>query len=187
MNSKNFTKGALIGCCLGGITALLMAPKLGKGLREDIEDGYNSISEQASSYTDEIQDKAQNFKNNAQKYFEGDSEQSNSTMCIVGALGGVALGSIAALLLAPESGADLRQHIGDQYDSLCDKTKKMTREVKNKGQQYEEKLVDWKDTLVEMLEKLPSNAKKATNHGLSDVIDWAKLGMQFFQHLQERK
>lgn len=180
MNQKNFTKGALIGSCLGGIAAILLAPKSGKALREDIANGYKSIAQQASSYTDEIQNKAYDFKNKAQKYCKGETEEPDSNAYIIGALGGVALGSLAALLLAPESGAKLREHIGDQYGTICDKTEKFAKEIKQKSHQCEEKLVDWKDTLVEIIEKLPSAAKKKTNHGIGDVLDWAKLGLQFF-------
>ena len=45
--SSDLLKGALLGALFGGAAALLLAPKSGKELREDLNDTYCSLSENA--------------------------------------------------------------------------------------------------------------------------------------------
>ncbi|WP_338750729.1 YtxH domain-containing protein [Bacillus sp. FJAT-52991] len=52
MNTKDFLIGALIGGMVGAATALFLAPKSGKELREDINLQAGSLKERASDWTD---------------------------------------------------------------------------------------------------------------------------------------
>ena len=60
-NQQNYTKGFLVGAILGGavgaITALLLAPKSGKELRQDIASKSSDIYDKASDYYGVIEDK----------------------------------------------------------------------------------------------------------------------------------
>jgi len=50
INSKDFMIGALIGGMLGGAVALLLAPKSGKELRNDINGGAKYISDKTEKF-----------------------------------------------------------------------------------------------------------------------------------------
>lgn len=45
VKTTNFIKGAVLGGIACGVTALLMAPKSGKKLRQDIKGKYNDVKE----------------------------------------------------------------------------------------------------------------------------------------------
>lgn len=51
---KGFAVGALLGGLLGGVTALLLAPKSGVKLRKDIAKKYQCISDKTCEYADEV-------------------------------------------------------------------------------------------------------------------------------------
>ena len=57
INSKDFMIGALIGGMLGGAVALLLAPKSGKELRNDINGGAKYISDKTEKFRQTAIDK----------------------------------------------------------------------------------------------------------------------------------
>ncbi|MEN1968185.1 YtxH domain-containing protein [Lentibacillus sp. N15] len=65
INSKNFIIGALIGGIVGASTALLYAPKSGKQLRDDINQGAWQWKYRASDWKDLAYDKGMEVKNKA--------------------------------------------------------------------------------------------------------------------------
>ncbi|NGX60827.1 MAG: hypothetical protein K940chlam9_00299 [Chlamydiae bacterium] len=65
---KSFTLGALVGGMVGGITALLFAPKPGKKMRKDIAKKYHDVSDKTQilmedvyAQTNELIDKAKDI------------------------------------------------------------------------------------------------------------------------------
>jgi gas vesicle protein len=80
---KGFAIGALFGGLVGGITALLFAPKAGNKLRKDIVKKYQTVSdktcefidgvcEQTSELVEKAKDIAQSAKSAASKLYRGD-------------------------------------------------------------------------------------------------------------------
>lgn len=63
-NGKGFFLGALVGSVLGGVTALLFAPKSGEKLRRDINKQYQQTSEKTHEIIDRVGHKAQQFAKN---------------------------------------------------------------------------------------------------------------------------
>ena len=53
--SKGFVLGAIIGGAIGAITALLLAPKSGRELREDLAMRSGEIYDKASDYFSEVE------------------------------------------------------------------------------------------------------------------------------------
>ena len=47
-----FLKGAVIGGLLGCLAGILLAPKAGKDLRQDLAEGYSTLSERAQDLKD---------------------------------------------------------------------------------------------------------------------------------------
>jgi len=53
---KGFALGALVGGLVGGVTALLLAPKSGDRLRKDLARKYQSVSEKTCEIIDGVCD-----------------------------------------------------------------------------------------------------------------------------------
>src|SRR5690625_486319 len=62
INSKDFMIGTVIGGLIGASLALLFAPKSGKDLRGDINQGANQMMDKASDLKDTVQEKSLDLK-----------------------------------------------------------------------------------------------------------------------------
>jgi gas vesicle protein len=82
---------------------------------------------------------------------------------LMGAVVGGLLGAMAALLLAPKSGRELRQDITEQYGTLSEKTQQIANTVSEKTQQIASTVG----------EKTAIIAKTATTH-TTEWVDKAK-------------
>jgi gas vesicle protein len=82
---------------------------------------------------------------------------------IIGAVVGGLLGAMAALLLAPKSGRELRQDITEQYGTISEKTQQIANTVSEKTQQIASTVG----------EKTASIAKTASTH-TTEWVDKAK-------------
>lgn len=78
MSGKDFVIGALLGGIIGASAALLLAPKSGKELRQDLSEGYQTaskktqeIAKNVSGHTDEfvgkVKDRASRVKEDMQR------------------------------------------------------------------------------------------------------------------------
>jgi gas vesicle protein len=65
--TKGFLLGALVGGAVGAVTALLLAPKSGEELREDIARRSGEIYGKASDYLSTARDEAENMVNQGRK------------------------------------------------------------------------------------------------------------------------
>lgn len=184
MEQIDFVKGILIGGCVGSVISLLLAPKSGKDLRHDIVDGYNAINNQSHEYAEEIRDQAQCFVDTMHK-----KEHENHAL-ILGSISGALIGTLAAMLLAPQSGTKLRRHLGEKYEEIREKAEEAVNDIQNAS---EEKLEDWKDTFMTIIDKLSvAKQKKSLRNApggqyLRDIADWAALGLRLYSQLQERR
>ncbi|MDM5200107.1 MULTISPECIES: YtxH domain-containing protein [Fictibacillus] len=70
INSKDFIIGALVGGIVGAASALLMAPKSGKELRNDLSDQAGTIRDKSTEWSSMAKDKSSNIARTV-------SEQSN--------------------------------------------------------------------------------------------------------------
>jgi gas vesicle protein len=59
MNGKDFLLGALVGGIIGAAAALLLAPKSGKELRQDIGEGYRVVADKTTEFAGEISTRSQ--------------------------------------------------------------------------------------------------------------------------------
>jgi|GEM_PF-3179872 len=123
-------------------------------------------------------------------YFQ--ESNSNVTAIVAGTLLGAVIGVVAGLLLAPESGAELRQELGDKYDEIREKAEKFLKDVNKKGHEAAEKasgnLEDWKDNLSTLVNKLSSDkVKSQASATLNEVADWAHIGLRLWNKLHDRR
>jgi len=184
MKNNDLMKGALIGGCIGGICALFLARKSGRELQDDIINGYNSLNHQTHEYVDGIKDYAQHFMD----LIHGVEPSHSHNKLLIGGLSGIVLGTLAGLLLAPQSGTKLRARLGDKYDDIIDNAKDVIDGIQEGKQNFEEKLEDWKDTLMTILDKFNAPKKRHLNgKHVNNIVDWATLGIRVYNSLQNRR
>src|SRR5699024_3715053 len=66
-NGKGFLLGALIGSAVGAVTALLLAPKPGAELRQDIGEGTKKALNKADEFKDTVQEKTGEYTEKARE------------------------------------------------------------------------------------------------------------------------
>jgi gas vesicle protein len=209
MHSREFLIAAAIGTLLGGVTALLAAPKAGKRLRQDLYDSYSDLS-------DSMQDRASNLmgrsRNNGWKglvnqikcgtkdllSYEGEvEEQYHHRELIIGTIAGGIFGVLAGLLVAPRAGHELRRNLADKYEDLTDTSnysKKGSRAYNQFGSQafkwlnFAKDLVDeLTGSIQETTEEYKEKAKKvAGQSNIDDLAEWASLGAKVWKKLRDR-
>lgn len=75
--NKDWMIGAVVGSVLGAVTALLLAPKSGRELRNDIMDGYQQVSEKTQRLAGDVAEKSKQI-------FAVVSETSQTTIETIG-------------------------------------------------------------------------------------------------------
>lgn len=181
-NQMDFLKGAVVGGLVGAVAGLLLAPKSGKKIRQDIADGFEAIQERTQEVADNIKCRSSQLLNRHEE------EENGSTALLTGGALGAVVGAIAALLLAPQSGEQLREGLGDKYDEIRGRAEKFVNQLNNKKEQVADQIDDWKDTFNTILEKFANSDRRKHSHSkLEQIADWATLGMQIFQQLQKRR
>lgn len=185
MEQNDFLKGALVGGVLGGLAALLLAPKAGKNLRADICDGYDSINKHSHNLVDSFKEQSNNLLNKFNG--EAEEEESSHTMLIGGAVGTV-VGLLAALLLAPESGCKLRERLGDKYEEIQSKAAKAAKGFDKTRHSIEDKIDDWKDLLSTVVSKFSDvKSGKRSSSKSNDIFELASLGLRLYDQFQKRR
>lgn len=184
MEQNDFIKGALVGGVLGGVAALLMAPKSGKDLRDDISEGYQMINKRSHDLADGIREQGQCWMDS----INGKEESHHPSHFFVGGTIGAVIGAVAALLLAPSSGNKLREHLGDSYEEIRDKAEAVLKGFNNTRHNFEGKIDDWKDTFLTIVDKLSSH-KKGDKHNtaIDEIVNWANLGLRLYSQMQKKR
>lgn len=184
MEHKDFITGAIIGGCLGGLAALLMTPKSGDELRNEILNGYNTFTGNSQEKLNEVKQKTQCLIDS----IGGGGHDYN--VFLLGGLAGTVLGAISGLLLAPQSGNKLREKLGDEYDSMYGKAKGIMSSLQKGKTQFQHELEDWKEILADLVEKIskgtPKNKSSESSY-LDNISDWASLGLRLYREVQNRR
>ena len=77
------------------------------------------------------------------------SNESKSSGVLLGTVIGGAMGIIATLLLAPKSGAKMREDLSNKYHSLCEKTKEIASTVGDRTKEIATTVGDTTKDIVE--------------------------------------
>lgn len=181
-----FLKGALLGSVTGTVAALLLAPKSGKELRGDIACTYGDVCEKSQSLSDQLKEKGHGILHAFDRYNGKQKSNGTSSMLMGGAFGAI-IGATSALLLAPKSGAKLREGLGDKYEEIRAKAEDFISSVNEQGHNAMDLADDWKDTLSTVISKLSNSKTKRSSSTFDEIIDWANLGVRVLQQLQKRR
>lgn len=184
-NNNKFLKGALIGSALAGIASLLLAPKPGKMLIADILDIYDSVQKNGSDFIEAIKEKSSCLTN----WEEEECDHCHCSLLIGGALGAI-VGAVAALLLAPDSSNKLRKMLGKHYDHIQEQAEDFVSSIEKKGGNVINDMNDWKDILIQLINKLSGSKTTKENQprsNINEIINLAQTGLRLYQQLQKRR
>lgn len=165
-DNHHFLTGLLLGGIAAGATALLMAPKSGKELCQNISDTYNSIAEKTGGLSDEIKHKSWHILHPNERCVE--CEGSSPAHFMKGATLGAIIGITSALFLAPKSGAKLRGDIEKSYNDIMDQGE------------------EWKDATSNFIHNLQKTFGKTTKNSspIHHVLDLVNTGYQMWQNIK---
>ncbi|HIW31971.1 MAG TPA: YtxH domain-containing protein [Candidatus Paenibacillus intestinavium] len=94
--------------------------------------------------------------------------ESKSSGILLGTVIGGAMGIVATLLLAPKSGAKMREDLSHQYHSLCDKTKEIASTIGDKTKEIASTVGDTTKDIVESVKEeasgLAQHAKESNQN-----------------------
>ncbi len=93
---------------------------------------------------------------------------------IIGAVVGGLLGAMAALLLAPKSGRELRQDITEQYGTISDKTQQIANTVSEKTQQIASTVSEKTQQIASTVGEKTANIAKTASEHTTEWVDKAK-------------
>lgn len=182
-----FLKGAFLGGVTGTLAALLLAPKSGRELRGDLACTYGEICEKSQEFSNHLKEGGSGILHAFDRYNGKKNESNGTSSMLMGGAFGAIIGATSALLLAPKSGAKLREGLGDKYDEIRTKAEEFLSQVNHKGHDALDVAEEWKDTLGTIIHKLSASRAKKANSAFDEIIDWANLGIRVLQQLQGRR
>ncbi|MCD9025985.1 YtxH domain-containing protein [Cohnella silvisoli] len=96
-----------------------------------------------------------------------------------GALIGGVIGAVAALLLAPKSGRELRGDIRDRYTDMQDRTKRMLTDVGNRTQEMAKQVGQQASGILDKTRSAVSTAKEEVQSWKDDNKSESKDEQKF--------
>lgn len=128
-NHKDFTNDLLLGVVVGGVVgalaAILLTPKSGRQLIDDISKSDGFFSKKS-----DIGD-AESWSAYAMKL----KSEGGKNPLLLGSVAGALLGAVSGLLLAPRPGSELLSALSGQYQEISDKTLSLIENINQKSQE----------------------------------------------------
>jgi len=192
IHAREFMVGAAVGSMLGGVAALLVAPKAGRKLREDICDTYRNISEKThdlakkgKSLTKGVSCKSCDWADTARSFLGGtiknakgliadvEEEYTTRDLLIGGLIGGV-LGAAVGLLIAPKSGDELRNDLVETYEDISEKAEDFTDNFSKKGKAFVKKANSKANKWLDFAKDIVDNLAEEVEDKGEDLVEHVK-------------
>lgn len=211
-HTREFVIGAAVGSLLGGIAALLAAPKAGKILREELCDTYCDLAKRTEDLADKGRalahtigsesgkwtGKARRAVDDAKRSVRGlmgqrvEEEENHAKDFLIGGLAGGIVGAVVGLLLAPKAGGELRQELIEKYEDVSDRSHAFAKSSRSKANKWlalaREVVEDFTEDAHDKGEEVIDRAKGLINNKrIHDVMDWAALGVRLWQKAKKSK
>ncbi|MCR8659699.1 YtxH domain-containing protein [Paenibacillus endoradicis] len=103
--------------------------------------------------------------------------ETRSSGILLGTVIGGAMGIVATLLLAPKSGAKMREELSNKYHSLCDKTKEIASTVGDRTREIASTVGDTTKDIVESVKEEASSLAdqaKESNQNIKNTFSSTK-------------
>lgn len=146
---SQFVKASIMGALLGGAAGLLLAPKSGKELREDLSNGYNFLNEKTHNIGEQMSARGHKILHPFEK-----EKPVNNHSFLIGGIAGALLGATISSLLAPQSGTKLRKTLGKTYDDIVDASEDILSNLNSKGKETTGEVMDWVHLGMKFLQQL---------------------------------
>lgn len=181
LHPKDLVIGAVAGGVIGAVAALLMAPKTGDRLRQDICDMYDDVTDKTTHFADSVSkkgraavksvsdqtcdwaDKAKCLADDIRCWVHGEEEDTQMRDLVIGGIAGIVIGATAGLLLAPKAGSDFRQDIVDTYEDVNDKAHEMAGMVARRGKSFakdaNDRAHEWLEFAKDVVDQIAGEAQ----------------------------
>jgi gas vesicle protein len=93
---------------------------------------------------------------------------------LIGAIVGGVLGAMAALLMAPKSGRELRKDISEQYETISEKTQQIASTVGDKTQQIANTVSEKTQQIASTVGEKTATIAKTATAATTEWVDKAK-------------
>ncbi len=206
IQSKEFLIGAALGSLLGGVAAVLTAPKSGGNLREAMSDlchdlkGKCLVKHAKGDFSGDWTDLAKSLLGRAKDFKESWSEEGNEEKLkdlLIGVAVGGLFGSLAGFLLAPKAGSklrgDLRENAHDFIEQLSDKGRVFAKKAGSKAENWldfaQQMIDEFTEEVGERKEELKTKTRRLTGkEGRMDQLgEWISLGTHLWKTLKEHR
>ncbi|URN95019.1 MAG: YtxH domain-containing protein [Candidatus Pristimantibacillus lignocellulolyticus] len=97
--------------------------------------------------------------------------ETRSSGILLGTVIGGTMGIIATLLLAPKSGAKMREELSDKYHSLCDRTKEIASTVGEKTKEIASTVGGTTKDIVESVKEEASSLADQAKESKQNIKD----------------
>jgi len=97
--------------------------------------------------------------------------ETRSSGVLLGTVIGGTVGVIAALLLAPKSGAKMREDLSNKYQTLCSKTKDMVSKVGDTTKEVVKSVKEEATSLAQHAKRSNENIKEAITSSTDNMQD----------------
>jgi len=209
--SRDFLIGAAMGGLLGTLGALLLAPKSGKKLRQDLCDNCSEMTDKAHDIADRLCKKGKCLSSQTYDWAgktkdiinevtdgvkswvcPGEEEEETSIDLLTGGVAGAILGATAGLLLAPKSGEQLREGMADTYQDISKKGKKFIKGARSQASDWVDLAKDVVDNIADTIQEkgeefIEKGERSLHTSHLNEVIDWASLGVRLWKSIKNRR
>lgn len=166
-SAKQMVLGAVAGSIVGAGTALLLAPKSGEDLREDINDTYQDLKE---DFKEGIIQQGENLMKNSG--WSSKSSSSNTNILIGGIAGGILCAAAVYLLTqkSRKSSGLISEDFKERAGSFINGAKSVLSNV------------------VETLDEGEERIQKASsNSNVDDIVELVTIGLKLFQSFKNRR
>lgn len=143
-NLESFVLGTFVGAAVAGVTALLLAPKSGKDLREDIAGQADKTKDQARDYLNIAKDKGRELKETVEKAGSDYLDNASATY------------------------EQLSSQVGSDMDETKENLDKIKQEAKNTAEESKDILKERTQVDIEITKDAAEDIKETVEEGLEE-------------------
>jgi gas vesicle protein len=208
MNSRDVLIGVAAGGLIGVVAALLIAPKSGEELRDDICDTYCNVTERGRHIAKSISDTTKDVVDHTSRGFkrlvgQEVEEEDHYKNILLGGGAGIVIGALLGLLIAPKAGNELREDLVHAYEDANERAHEFANDVSRRGHAFAKNVrshtEEWLDLAKKVVDQVAGNVHDKSeeiihrvkdlipNGKANDIAQWAILGFRLWKGVQRKK